>query len=191
VNQQRIVEHVRGILEAVGEDPTREGLLETPARVARAYEELLAGYQLDPASVLSTSFESDGYDEMVVLRGIDFYSLCEHHMLPFIGEVVIAYIPHGRVVGLSKLARLVDVFAKRLQIQERMTRQIAEAVQEHLKPVGYGVVVKATHLCMCARGVRKPNGVMVTSKIGGAIRDDARARQEFTLIAGLQPKGGT
>lgn len=187
MNQQRIVEHVRGILDAVGEDPDREGLKETPLRVARAYEELLVGYSQHPSKVLSTSFESDGYDEMVVLRGIDFYSMCEHHMLPFTGEAVVAYIPNGRVVGLSKLARLVDVFARRLQIQERMTKQIAQAVQEHLQPRGYGVVVKATHLCMCARGVRKPNGVMVTTQLGGIIKDDDKARTEFSAVAGLAP----
>ena len=175
---------VKQLLFALGEDPEREGLLATPDRVARAYQELLGGYSIDPVHVLSKSFAKDGYDEMVVLREVDFYSLCEHHLLPFYGTATVAYIPKARVVGLSKLARVVEVFARRLQIQERMTAQIAQAIQDALDPIGYGVIVKARHLCMCSRGVGKPRSEMVTSALGGALRLDPKARMEFLQISG-------
>lgn len=178
---------VAQLLRALGEDPTREGLVDTPKRVAKSYEELLGGYGKEPRSILGTAFESDGYDQMIALAGIDFYSTCEHHLLPFTGEATVAYIPppHGKVVGLSKLARLVEVFARRLQIQERMTMEIAEALWSVLEPVGAGVVVRARHLCMCARGVGKQNAMMTTSKLKGLIKDDAKARAEFMSLAGL------
>lgn len=171
---------------AVGEDPTREGLVGTPDRVARAYLELLAGYGQNPSDILgSAAFNSEGYDQMVILKDVSFYSLCEHHLLPFIGSATVAYIPSGgRVVGLSKLARLVDCFARRFQIQERMTHQIADALKEHLNPRGWGVTVRAQHLCMCARGVGKPNAAMVTTALGGAIREDEKARLEYMRSCG-------
>lgn len=178
---------IRSLLVELGEDPDREGLADTPDRVARAYEELLDGYTKDPAAVLKTAFEADGYDEMVVLRDVEFHSMCEHHMLPFVGTATVAYIPNGHIVGLSKLARLVDVYAHRLQVQERMTVQIAQALDAVVHPRGYGVVLKARHMCMCSRGVRKGAAEMVTTAIGGAIKDDAKARQEFSAVAGLAP----
>jgi len=176
---------VTQILTGIGEDPTRDGLLMTPDRVSRSFSELTSGYGMDPAKILKTSFESDGYDEMVVLREIDFFSLCEHHMLPFYGTATIVYIPSGKVVGISKLARLVECFARRLQIQERMTKQIADAVQEYLVPRGYGVAIKARHLCMAARGVGKQRSEMVTHAVGGLIKEDPKARQEFTQLAAI------
>lgn len=174
---------VRSLLVGLGEDVEREGLRETPARVARAYREMLAGYDADPAKLLRQEFATDGYDEMVTLRGVPFYSLCEHHILPFTGTATVAYIPDGRVVGLSKLARLVECFARRLQIQERMTAQIGNALQEHLNPKGYGVTLRAVHLCMCARGVAKPGSEMITSAVGGLIKTDEKARSEFISLA--------
>ena len=174
---------VRQILLAVGEDPTREGLLDTPARVSRAYAEMLAGYSMDPAKILERTFPRDGYDEMVVQRAVYFTSLCEHHMLPFHGVAAVGYLPRKDVVGISKLARLVDCFARRLQIQERMTVQIGNAIRDHLKPLGYGVRVCATHLCMCARGVNKPGSEMVTNVLGGSFRE-GQVRDEFFRSAG-------
>lgn len=177
---------VRNLLVALGEDPDREGLKDTPKRVAKAYQELLAGYGQDPAKVLGTSFEGEGYDQMVALRDIPFYSLCEHHMLPFTGTATVVYIPQdNRVVGLSKLARLVECFGRRLQIQERMTGQIGLAVNEVLKPLGYGVAIKAVHLCMCARGVGKNGAEMITHAVGGLIKEDEKARHEFLRLAGI------
>jgi GTP cyclohydrolase I len=173
------------MLLSIGEDADREGLVKTPARVARALGEMTAGYRRDIADVLSTTFESEGYDEMVVLREVDFFSLCEHHMLPFYGTATVAYIPDGRVAGLSKLARLVDAFARRLQIQERMTKQVGEALEEHLKPRGWGVAIKAKHLCMAARGVGKQRSEMVTTALGGLFKEDAKAREEFLRIASI------
>ncbi len=175
-------EQVRHILLELGEDPQREGLRKTPQRVARALRDLTAGYHEDPQAIIrSALFEVDN-DEIVLVRDIDFASLCEHHMLPFLGKAHVAYLPNGRVVGLSKLARIVDVFARRLQVQERMTTQIAAALQEALQPAGVAVVIEATHMCMVMRGVRKPNAVTVTSAMQGAFRDDAAARAEVMKL---------
>lgn len=171
---------VRTLLQFAGEDITREGLLDTPKRVIKSYGELFAGYAIDPKEILSTTFEEvGGYDEMIVLRDIEFTSHCEHHMLPFTGKAHIAYLPHNKVVGLSKLARLVDVYAKRLQIQEKMTSQIAKSLNEVLQPKGVAVVIEATHMCMTMRGVRKPGSVMQTSHLTGLFKSDPRTRQEF------------
>jgi len=185
VNNVAVAETVRALLVALGQDVTSDGLRETPGRVARSYSELLGGYQCD-VPALFKDFDSGGYDQMIVLRGVPFYSLCEHHLLPFHGIASVAYIPgNGRVVGLSKLARLVDAFARRLQVQERMTKQIADALKEHLAPIGWGVLVRAQHLCMCARGVRAPGSEMITSVMGGAFKDDRSARNEFLRLAGM------
>jgi len=171
---------VRTIIRWAGDDPHRDGLAETPSRVARAFEEFFSGYAQDPAEILRKTFEEiEGYDEMITLRGIPFESHCEHHMAPIIGQAWVAYIPNGRVVGISKLARVVDVFAKRLQIQEKMTAQIANVIQEVLKPQGVAVVVKAAHHCMSTRGVHKKGTDLVTSRMLGCFRDNAITRQEF------------
>jgi GTP cyclohydrolase I len=169
----------------VWEDPEREGLLDTPERVVKALGQMTEGYGQDPVEILGTTFDTEGYDEMVVLRGIDFVSLCEHHMLPFTGTAAVGYVPGDRVVGLSKLARLVDCFARRLQIQERMTKEIADAVMNVLSPQGVGVVVSARHSCMGCRGVRKPGASMVTSYLAGVMRDNVAARAEFLALAGV------
>ncbi len=171
---------VRTIIKWAGDDPARDGLLETPARVTRAYEEYFKGYSEDPEAILQKTFEeTDGYDKMIVLRAIRFESHCEHHMAPIIGRAWIAYIPRGRVVGISKLARVVEVYAKRLQIQEKMTAQIANAIERVLKPEGVAVVLKAEHHCMTTRGVMKPGTDLVTSHMTGAFLDNAMTRQEF------------
>jgi GTP cyclohydrolase I len=175
---------VKDILTSIGEDPNREGLLDTPDRVTRMYKELFAGYSQDPKSILARTFSAEGHQEMVIVRDIQFYSHCEHHMVPFFGKVHIGYIPNGSVVGLSKLARLVECFARRLQIQERMTTQIAEAIQQYLSPLGVMVVVEAEHMCMKMRGVKNPCADTVTSAVRGIFRDPTEtARTEFlTLI---------
>jgi GTP cyclohydrolase I len=174
---------LRQLIRFVGDDPDREGLKDTPDRVVRSYAELFAGYQVDPASVLKT-FKDGACDELVLVKGISFTSFCEHHMLPFFGEAHVAYIPKGRIVGLSKLARLVEVFARRLQVQERLTEQITAALDEHVKPKGSACVIEARHACMMCRGVKKPSSVMVTSSLTGQFRD-AEVRQEFlSLIRG-------
>lgn len=171
------------IIRWAGDDPSRDGLKETPARVARAFEEWFKGYSEDPEAILKKTFEEiEGYDEMIVLRGIRFESHCEHHMAPIIGRAWVAYIPRGRVVGISKLARLVNAYAKRLQIQEKMTAQIANAVQKVLEPDGVAVVIKAEHHCMTTRGVHKHGTDMVTSRMLGAFRDSAITRQEFLAM---------
>jgi GTP cyclohydrolase IA len=171
---------VRTIIAWSGDDPDRDGLHETPARVTRAFEEYFKGYSEDPEAILQKTFEeTDGYDNMVVLRGIRFESHCEHHMAPIIGRAWIAYIPSGRVVGISKLARVVEIYAKRLQIQEKMTAQIGNAIERVLKPHGVAVVLKAEHHCMTARGVMKPGTDLVTSHMTGAFRDNPMTRQEF------------
>ena len=176
---------VRTLLRWAGDDPDREGLQETPERVVRAYREWFSGYWIDPTDFLSKTFaEVEGYDEMVVLRNVRFESHCEHHLAPIIGEAHIAYLPDRRVVGISKLARLVDVFAKRLQIQEKMTAQIANAINEVLNPIGVGVVVEAAHQCMTTRGVHKSGVSMVTSRMLGAFRDDPSTRREFLAMIG-------
>ena len=174
---------MRGLLELIGEDPDREGLVETPARVVRSWDKLYGGYQQDPTEILSKRF-CEKCDDMVVLRDIEFYSMCEHHMLPFIGKASIAYIPDGEVVGVSKLARLVECFARRLQIQERLTNQVAQAIEDALKPKGVAVVMEAQHLCMVARGIEKQNSIMVTSAVRGLYLDDAKARREFLTLIG-------
>ena len=177
---------VRTIIRWTGEDPDRDGLLETPARVTRAFEEFFAGYGQDPVEILEKTFEEiEGYDEMIVLRGIRFESHCEHHMAPIIGQAWVAYIPNGRVVGISKLARVVDVYARRLQIQEKMTAQIANTINDVLKPQGVGVIIKASHHCMTTRGVHKPGTSMVTSRMLGAFRTDASTRREFLAFIGM------
>ncbi|MCY0386260.1 GTP cyclohydrolase I FolE [Robbsia sp. Bb-Pol-6] len=176
---------VRVLIRWAGDDPQREGLLDTPGRVVRSYEEFFAGYAIDPADLLQRTFsEVDGYDEMVVLKDIRFESYCEHHMVPIIGKAHIAYLPDRRVVGLSKLARLVDAFAKRLQIQEKMTVQIADMLDATLNPKGVAVILEASHQCMSTRGVHKAGASMVTSRMLGAFREDASTRREFLAIIG-------
>jgi GTP cyclohydrolase I len=168
------------IIRWAGDNPSRDGLKETPSRVARAFEEFFQGYNADPEAILQKTFEEiEGYDEMIVLRGIRFESHCEHHMAPIIGRAWVAYIPQGRVVGISKLARVVDAYAKRLQIQEKMTAQIANTIDQVLQPQGVGVVIKAEHHCMTTRGVHKHGTDMVTSRMLGAFRDNPMTRQEF------------
>ena len=176
---------VRTIIRWTGEDPERDGLRETPARVTRSFEEFFAGYGQDPVEILKKTFEEiEGYDEMIVLRGIRFESHCEHHMAPIVGQAWVAYIPNGRVVGISKLARVVDVYARRLQIQEKMTAQIANTINDVLKPQGVGLVIKASHHCMTTRGVHKTGVTMVTSRMLGVFREDDRSRQEFLRLIG-------
>ena len=176
---------IRTLIRWAGDDPTREGLVDTPARVARAYEEFFAGYLEDPMQTLSRTFgEVDGYDEMVVMTDIRFESHCEHHMVPIIGKAHVAYLPDRRVVGISKLARLVDIYAKRLQIQERMTAQIADTLNEVLQPKGVAVVIEAAHQCMTTRGVHKPGAAMVTSRMLGAFRSGGETRREFLAMIG-------
>jgi GTP cyclohydrolase IA len=176
---------VRLLIEYAGDDPTREGLRGTPARVVRAFDEYFAGYSEDPVGLLARTFEeTDGYDEMVVLKDIRFESHCEHHLAPIIGRAHVAYLPGTRVVGISKLARLVELFAKRLQIQEKMTAQIANTLDEVLRPKGVAVVIEAAHQCMTTRGVHKPGVAMVTSRMLGAFRTDQATRREFLAIIG-------
>ena len=167
------------LLKAVGEDPTREGLKYTPKRVARMYNELLSGYHVDPDAMINGALFNISYDEMVLVRDIEFYSLCEHHMLPFMGRVHVAYIPDGKVIGLSKIPRIVDMYARRLQVQERMTRQVADFLRDLLKPQGVAVVVEAVHLCSKMRGVKKHDARMTTSAMHGAFRANLATRQEF------------
>nr|BAL52746.1 GTP cyclohydrolase I [uncultured Chloroflexota bacterium] len=176
---QAIESAVEQILRAVGEDPQREGLRNTPRRVARAYAELLSGYSTDVEAMINGAIFNISYDEVVIVRDIEFHSLCEHHMLPFIGRAHVAYLPRGKVIGLSKIPRIVDMFAHRLQVQERMTRQIADFLQELLQPRGVAVVVEALHLCSMIRGVKKHDARMVTSAMYGAFRTNSATRQEF------------
>ncbi len=183
-------EAVRTLIRWAGDDPAREGLLETPDRVVRAFEEWFAGYKEDPAELLSKTFEEmNGYDELVILRNIRFESHCEHHLAPIIGQAHIAYLPSKRVVGISKLVRLVEVFAKRLQIQEKMTSQIAQTINDVMQPRGVGVVIEASHECMSTRGVHKPGLTMVTSEMIGALRDDPTTRREFLAMIGNPTSG--
>jgi GTP cyclohydrolase I len=176
-------EHIRQILKAVGEDPDREGLLKTPRRVAQALTFLTRGYEMDPAKVINDALFTEDYEEMIVQKDIDFYSLCEHHLLPFFGKAHVAYIPHHKIVGVSKLARLVDVYARRLQVQERMTNQIATIIMDKLDALGVAVVIEAEHLCMRMRGVEKQNSYVITSSLLGAFRTRQDTRSEFmTLI---------
>jgi len=184
-------QHVRGILAFLGEDPAREGLLDTPARVVRAYAEHFSGYAQDPAEYLAKTFEEvEGYDELVLVSDIELFSHCEHHMVPFVGKAHVAYIPNGRVVGLSKVARVVDVFAKRLQVQEKLTKQISDAIQTHLRPQGVAVILQCQHFCMCYRGVRKPGSWTTTSKLHGIFLNDPAARMELFTLIGLKRQIG-
>lgn len=178
-------EAIRTLLRYAGEDPSREGLLETPKRVVNSYEEFYRGYTEDPREYLSRTFEEvSGYDEMVVLRDIPFSSHCEHHMAPIIGKAHIGYLPKNKVVGISKLARVVETYAKRLQVQEKMTAEIADCIQDILEPHGVGVVIQATHECMSTRGVNKDGVSMVTSRMAGAFRQDEKTRREFLAVVG-------
>jgi GTP cyclohydrolase IA len=170
---------VHSLLQAVGEKPEREGLRNTPDRVARMYSELLSGYGADPEKIINGALFHINYDEMVLVRDIEFYSLCEHHLLPFLGRAHVAYLPAGKVIGLSKIPRMVDMYARRLQVQERMTRQIADFLQQYLQPQGVGVVVEAVHLCSMIRGVKKHDARMTTSAMHGAFRANLATRQEF------------
>ena len=184
-SQAEVEQAVRTLIRWAGDDPDREGLGGTPERIARAYREYFSGYDQDPVELLQRTFEAvDGYDEIVALKDIRFESHCEHHLAPFIGKVHIAYLPNNRVVGISKLARLVDVYAKRLQIQEKMTSQIANTMDEILQPKGVAVVIEAAHQCMTTRGVHKPGVTMVTSRMLGVFRDDPSSRREVLAMIG-------
>ncbi len=179
INQANIEFAVQNILMNIGEDPDREGLLKTPNRVARMYDELTSGYHIDPVKLINGAVFTVDYDEMVVVKDIDFHSLCEHHMLPFYGRAHVAYIPNGKVVGLSKIPRIVEMFARRLQIQEQMTSQIANFIDETLQPQGVAVVVEGAHMCAMMRGVKKANTKMTTSKMLGVFKDNEKTRSEF------------
>jgi GTP cyclohydrolase I len=190
VTQAEAEQAVRTLLGWAGDDPTREGLRDTPRRVAEAYREWFSGYDVDPRDYLSRTFEETaGYDEMVVLRDIEFESHCEHHMAPIIGRAHVGYLPTNKVVGISKLARVVDVFARRFQVQEKMTAEIARAINEVLKPRGVGVVIEAAHECMTTRGVHKRQVSMITSKMLGSFRTDARTRSEFLTFIDIRDRG--
>ncbi len=179
---------VRTLLLWAGEDPAREGLLDTPKRVAKAYKDWFSGYGIDPSEYLRRTFEEvAGYDEIIILRDIEYESHCEHHMAPIIGRVHIGYLPNGKVVGISKLARVVDAFARRFQVQEKMTAQIARCIEDVLQPRGVAVIVEGSHECMTTRGVHKRGVSMMTSKMLGAFRDDARTRMEFLQLVGMKP----
>ncbi|MGE0823167.1 MAG: GTP cyclohydrolase I FolE [Candidatus Binatia bacterium] len=185
--QDGIEESVRQILEYIGEDPSREGLVKTPERVSRAFAYLTKGYAEDPQAVINQAMFTEDYQEMVLVKDIDFFSLCEHHLLPFFGRAHVAYIPKHRIVGLSKVARLVEVYSRRLQVQERLTTQLANTVMEELDPLGVGVIVRAEHLCMRMRGVEKQNSIVTTSAMLGVFRKNQATREEFiTLVNGTQ-----
>ncbi|MET0293724.1 MAG: GTP cyclohydrolase I FolE [Phenylobacterium sp.] len=182
---------VRVLLKWAGDDPDREGLLETPKRVAKAYREMFAGYDSDPRDYLQKTFEEvGGYDELVVLTDIRVVSFCEHHMLPFLGRAHVGYLPRNRVVGISKLARVVNGFARRLQIQEKLTSEVADAIQDILQPKGVGVVIQSEHSCMTMRGVNTPGSLLTTSTLLGEVRDDPRTRQEFLELVRSSRRGG-
>jgi GTP cyclohydrolase I len=182
LNIAKLEESVRDIIRLVGENPEREGLLRTPHRVAKAWEVLTSGYKQDVKAVLNGAVFTEKYDEMVIVKGIDFFSLCEHHLLPFYGKAHVAYIPKGKIVGLSKIPRVVEVFSRRLQVQERLTQQIADTLYETLEPDGVAVVIEARHLCMMMRGVEKQNSVATTSAMLGSFREDERTRNEFLKL---------
>ena len=184
VDQERVREAVEQILAGIGEDPLREGLLRTPDRVARMFGELTAGYHVDPDELVNGAIFSADYDEMVVVKDIEFYSLCEHHMLPFFGKAHVAYIPNGKVIGLSKIPRIVEMFARRLQIQEQMTSQIANFLQQVLETKGVAVVIEGAHMCSMMRGVKKANARMLTSAMLGCFREDPKTRAEFLSLIG-------
>src|SRR5262245_8879013 len=181
---QEIEKHVRALLRALDPEPTREGLRRTPERVARALAFLTKGHEEDPHAVINGALFTEDYSEMIVVKDIDFYSLCEHHILPFFGKAHVAYLPNGRIVGISKLARLVEVFARRLQVQERMTSQIASTICDQLRPLGVGVVLEAEHLCMRMRGIEKQNSVVMTSAMLGVFRERQETREEFMNLIG-------
>lgn len=189
LDQGGIQQATRLLLRALGEDPQRSGLSRTPERVARMYSELLEGYQIDPISLVNDAIFEETYDQMIVVRDIEFFSLCEHHLLPFMGRAHVAYLPRGRVIGLSKIPRIVDMFARRLQVQERMTRQIAEFVDDILHPIGVAVVVEGLHLCATMRGVKKRDARMTTSAMLGAFRASLATREEFlaNIARGSEP----
>ncbi len=177
---------ITDLLNEIGEDPGREGLLKTPERVASAYEFLTRGYHLDIKEVLNEAIFTEKYDEMVIVKNIDFYSMCEHHMLPFYGKVHVAYIPNGKIIGLSKIPRIVDVFSRRLQVQERMTQQIAETIAEYIQPEGVAVVSEAFHMCMMMRGVEKQNSSATASAMLGVFKEDSKTRNEFINLIGTR-----
>jgi len=179
VDIKNVEKYVKGMIAEFGEDPDREGLIKTPHRVAKAFEFFTSGYKKNVKEVLNGAIFNEKYDEMVIVKDIDFYSMCEHHLLPFYGKVHIAYIPDGKIVGLSKIPRIVDVFAQRLQVQERMTQQIADTIEKYLSPRGVGVVAEAYHMCMMMRGVQKQNSTTITSAMHGIFKSDARTRNEF------------
>jgi GTP cyclohydrolase I len=184
IKKQAIEAAVRDILINIGEDPDRQGLRRTPMRIAQMYDELLAGYHIDPVRLINDALFDVDYTEMVIVKDIDFYSLCEHHLLPFFGRTYVAYIPKGKVLGLSKIPRIVEMFARRLQVQERMTQQIANFIDEALQPLGVAVVIEASHMCSMMRGVKKANATMVTSAISGAFEKNPKTRAEFMELIG-------
>ena len=186
MNHDRVREAIELLIAEIGEDPTREGLVRTPDRVAKAYQFLSSGYDTDVGTVVNDALFTVDYSEMVIVKDIDFYSLCEHHLLPFFGKCHIAYVPSGRVIGLSKLPRLVEMFSRRLQVQERLTNQIAQTIADILSPLGVGVVVEASHLCMLMRGVEKQNSFAMTSAMLGSFRSDACTRLEFLELLKLR-----
>jgi GTP cyclohydrolase I len=181
-SEKKVAENVYSILEQIGEDPSRQGLLKTPERVAKAYSFITQGYEQDARKILRSAMFDEDYSEMVLVKDIELYSLCEHHMLPFFGKAHIAYIPNGKIVGLSKIPRIVDVFARRLQVQERLTIEIRDAIQETLEPAGAAVVIEAHHLCMQMRGVSKQNSATTTSAFSGAFLEDIKTRKEFISL---------
>lgn len=185
MNKEKFEANIRHILIEIGEDPNREGLLSTPKRVAEAYEFFTAGYQKDIEEVLNNAIFTEKYDAMVLIKNIDFYSMCEHHMLPFYGKVHIAYIPNGKIVGLSKIPRIVEVFARRLQVQERMTQQVADTIEKYLQPIGVAVVSEAFHMCMMMRGVEKQNSSATASAMHGVFKEDEKTRNEFLNLIGM------
>ena len=189
MNDDSLIARVRGVLSDLGEDPDREGLVKTPDRVARALRFLTKGYEEDPKSVINGALFTEDYQEMIVLKDLDYFSLCEHHMLPFFGKAHIAYLPSKKIVGISKLARLVEVYARRLQVQERLTTQIANTLMEELDPQGVGVVLQAEHLCMRMRGVEKQNSYVVTSAMFGVFREKQETRDEFMNLIGHRRRG--
>lgn len=183
---ERISGHYGHILDAIGENPEREGLKKTPERVAKALQYLTHGYDLDPASILRSAMFTEDYSQMVLVKDIEVYSMCEHHMLPFFGKAHVAYIPNGRIVGLSKIPRVVDAYARRLQVQERLTNEIRDCIQETLQPLGVAVVMECSHLCMQMRGIQKQNSVTTTSAFTGIFLDDHRTREEFIKLIGTR-----